>query len=62
MNIIEAIKQMKKGKKIKRKNWLKDDYLHIEDKTIKDDGGNIYHLAVYELTATNWEVCAEHGK
>lgn len=55
MNVIDAIKKMKKGKKVKRKNWLKNDFLYIDEKTIKDDGGNIYHLAVFELLANNWE-------
>jgi hypothetical protein len=61
MNFVNAVKKMKQGKRVKRKHWLKHDYLFIQESKILCDGGYEYQdkLKVGDFTATDWIVTEE---
>lgn len=61
MNFVDAVKKMKHGKRVKRKKWLKSDYIYIKDKKIFCDGEYAYQdmLNVGDFTANDWIVTEE---
>jgi len=54
INWKEAVKEMRKGKKIKKKSWHNGDYLYLADGTLYCDGGFDYLDMLH--TQGKWEV------
>lgn len=59
MNYIEALQALMDGKKIRHKNWDKDDYVHLVKGTICTDYRGRIELSICDLedlTEDNWEI------
>lgn len=61
MNFVEAVKAMKEGKKVRRKDWGGDDYyLFSETGNIEDNYGDFQRgFPINECEATDWEIVDE---
>ena len=59
MNFREAVTKMALGKKVRRKTWLKDDYIYIENNVIYCDGGFSYltYFRSADFKANDWVLC-----
>lgn len=62
MNILEISKELRSGKRVRRKCWYPDDsYVKrngFDDHIVNKDNGT-YALSSDELSATDWEVVEE---
>jgi hypothetical protein len=61
MNFLEAVEQMKQGKKVKRKLFT-DNYLYIKDEHIYHTNGEECRTLIKFIEATDWEVVEEPKK
>ena len=63
MNFMEAIKCLKEGKKVRRREWEKHEYWTAEqDNLLKAGLGQGYpNMNFDNFTATDWEICEEDG-
>lgn len=63
MNFLEAIKAMKEGKKVKRKQWLEHHFLktHVwcKDFVVGTEEDNFLRFEKDAFLATDWEVVQE---
>ncbi len=59
MNLIEALQELKKGRKVKRKVW-KNEYIHYnENGSIVREDGSSYPLVIHDINQFNndtWEL------
>lgn len=55
MKFAEAMKLMENGKKVTKSSWELNDFIHVEDGRILDDGYNDYKLTSGELESEEWE-------
>lgn len=59
MNYIEALQELMNGKKIRHKNWDKDEYVHLVKGAICTDYKGIIELSICDLedlTEDMWEI------
>jgi len=58
MNFLEALKKMKSGEKINRKNWCKNIFLYLKDEIIfcNENYPFAHFLTVDDYLADNWEL------
>lgn len=61
MLFLEAIMLMNKGYKVKRKNWLRDDFIYIKKGILYCDGEFSYinYLYMKDYNAKNWIIYKE---
>lgn len=62
MTFEEMLKELLKGKKIKRNSWTEDEFIHIprERNGVYDEEGNFYHLFKEDILSSNWEIVKEN--
>jgi len=56
MPFLKALKLMLQGKKVRRKKWLKDDWISIDKKQLICDGGFEFtsYLKNKDIVANDW--------
>jgi len=56
MTFRQAVASMSQGNKVRRKTWLKDDYIYIENDVIYCDGGFSYitYFRSGDFKANDW--------
>lgn len=61
MNFLNAIMMMQDGYKVRRKKWLKDDFIYLKEKTLLCDGEYPFlkMLDVSDYMAEDWIVYRE---
>lgn len=64
MKFYEALKEvLENGKKARRRDWLKHDYIYASDGRIFCESGNyLYSPATPSLTSDDWEIVKEKVK
>jgi len=63
MNFIEAVKEMKEGKKVRRKYWNKSDYYYInESKVLVNELHYKPNRLIHNIEAIDWEIVEEPKK
>ena len=55
MTIVEAVKALTEGKKIRRKDWEKDNYITLVDNQIASQNGWSSGLCIDDFSADWWE-------
>lgn len=55
MTIIEAVKELTEGKKIRRKDWEKDNYITLIDNQVVSQNGWSSGLYIEDFSADWWE-------
>ena len=55
MTIIEAVKALTEGKKIRRNDWEKGHYITLEDNQIVSERGWVSGLCIDDFSANWWE-------
>lgn len=57
MNLIEALEELKKGKKVRRKSWIVGQYIFLaKDKTILNHEGYEFELYCSKPFINSWEL------
>ena len=63
MKLERVLSELRKGKKIRRNNWCKDDYIYINSNgEFEDQNGNhpgIFLNRLGDLEADAWEIVKE---
>lgn len=59
MKFEEVLPALRKGYKIRDKEWPKDEYIYIKDKFLYDQQCCLVHLSSFGLLAGDWEVIEE---
>ena len=57
MTFEEALKALKKGKAVKRKEWLVEKYVTLKDNKIVDNNLQSYYIDTKDLAEDCWEEC-----
>ena len=55
MTIVEAVKALTEGKKIRRKDWEKDNYITLVDNKVASQNGWSSGLCIDDFSADWWE-------
>lgn len=55
MTIVEAVKALTEGKKIRRKDWEKDNYITLVDNQVVSQNGWSSGLCIDDFSADWWE-------
>ena len=55
MTIVEAVKALAEGKKIRRNNWIKDDYITLIDNKVVSHNGWSSGLCIEDFSDNCWE-------
>ena len=55
MTIVEAVKALAEGKKIRRNDWEKDDYITLIDNKVVSQSGWSSGLCIEDFSADWWE-------
>ena len=55
MTIVEAVKALNEGKKIRRKDWEKDNYITLIDNQVVSQNGWSSGLCIDDFSADWWE-------
>ena len=55
MTIVEAVKALAEGKKIRRNDWEKDDYITLIDNKVVSQSGWSSGLCIEDFSAEWWE-------
>lgn len=55
MTIVEAVKALTEGKKIRRKDWEKDNYITLTDNQVVSQNGWSSGLCIDDFSADWWE-------
>ena len=55
MTIVEAVKALTEGKKIRRKDWEKDNYITLADNQVVSQNGWSSGLCIDDFSADWWE-------
>ena len=55
MTIVEAVKALAEGKKIRRNDWEKDDYITLIDNKVVSQSGWSSGLCIEDFSADCWE-------
>ena len=55
MTIVEAVKALTEGKKIRRKDWEKDNYITLIDNQVVSQNGWSSGLCIDDFSANWWE-------
>ena len=55
MTIVEAVKALTEGKKIRRKDWEKDNYIKLVDNQVVSQNGWSSGLCIDDFSADWWE-------
>jgi hypothetical protein len=55
MTIVEAVKALTEGKKIRRNDWEKDHYITLEDNQVVSERGWVSGLCIDDFSANWWE-------
>ena len=55
MTIVEAVKALAEGKKIRRNDWEKDDYITLIDNQVVSQSGWSSGLCIEDFSADWWE-------
>ena len=55
MTIVEAVKALDEGKKIRRNDWSKDDYVTLKDNKVVSQNGWSSGLCIEDFSADWWE-------
>ena len=54
MNFLEAVKQMKEGKKVTRPNW--SGYIYMRNRRVYHKDGEFKNTPINQFEATDWEI------
>lgn len=62
MIFLEAIMLMNKGYRVKRKRWLRDDFIYMKQEVLYCDGEFEYesYLSMKDYRATDWIIYKEN--
>lgn len=62
MNFLEAVKAMKEGKKVRRKNHIDDAYMSYVNEKFVFYGFSNTTFSLRDIEATDWEIYEEEKK
>jgi len=62
MNFMEAVEQMKQGKKVRRAIWKPEGYITIVANKFNTMNGNTKELGFSDCMATDWEVVEDDSE
>ena len=60
MTIVEAVKALTEGKKIRRNSWEKGNYITLIDNQVVSQNGGSSELCIEDFSADWWEEYKEH--
>ena len=60
MTIVEAVKALAEGKKIRRNSWEKGNYITLIDNQVVSQNGGSSELCIEDFSADWWEEYKEH--
>ena len=59
MNFLEAVRLAVRGKKVRRKNWSNDGYIHVVWDSLRTHKNSAFNPWIESILANDWEVAQE---